>query len=117
MRALACHAAIALLSWPLHAAAGGNSGAPDPGLMLGPMQTYETGEAALAACGPGNVVWAERYAGYFCKPGEPRFGTAGPGAFACRRDAEEANYWDSDPMAGVMGYHGKSFPRPDPVGS
>jgi hypothetical protein len=113
----ACAALWALLWCPLQASATGNSGAPDPELMLGPLPTHTTEQAAQAACGAGNVVWAERYAGYYYKPGEPRFGAAGPGAFACRKDAEQANYWDSDPMGAVMGYHGKSFPRPDPIGS
>jgi len=105
-----------LLAFPVSALAG-NMGEPDPGLMLGPLQTYATEPAARAACGDGHVVWAERYAGYFYKPGEARFGVAAPGAYACAKDAAGANYWDSDPMAGVMGYHGKSFRWPDPVGS
>lgn len=105
-----------LLVVPLSALAG-NPGDPDPALMLGPLQTYTTEQAARAACGEGQVVWAERYAGYFYKPGEARYGTADPGAYACAKDAAGANYWDSDPMTGVMGYHGKSFRWPDPVGS
>lgn len=72
-----------LLAVPLPAMAG-NSGEPDPGLVLGPLQTYVTEPAARAACGEGQVVWAERYAGYFYKPGEARFGSAAPGGICLR---------------------------------
>ena len=106
-----------LLTHPLHMTVSGNSGMPDPDLLLGQLQTYASEPAARSACGAGNVVWAERYAGYYYNPGEARYGTSSPGAFACQEDAAQANYWDSDPMAAVMGYHGKSFARPNPVGS
>lgn len=105
-----------LLAIPLSAVAA-NLGEPDPELLLGPLQTYATEAAARAACGGGQVVWAERYAGYFYKPGEAQFGVAAFGAYACAKNAAGANYWDSDPMAGVMGYRGKTFRWPDPVGS
>ena len=78
--------------------------------MLGPVQTYATEREAEAACGRGGVVWAERYAGYYFKRGEPQYGTAPMGAFACEKAVAGANYWDTDPMSGAMHYHGKSFP-------
>lgn len=105
---------VLLTSVPALAA---NTGVPDTDLMLGPLKTYTTEQAALEACGAGNVVWAERHAGYHYKLGEARYGTAEPGAYACRADADAANYWDSDPMSAVMGYHGKSFRWPDAAGS
>jgi len=114
---ISAQAVLWLLVRPLPMMVSGNSGMPDPDLMLGQLQTYASEQAARSACGTGNVVWAERHAGYYYKPGEARYSTASPGAFACQKDAAQANYWDSDPMAAVMGYHGKSFARPDPVGS
>ena len=92
------------------AVAAGNSGAADAELMLGPLRTFGSENEARAVCGPGAVVWAERYAGYFFKPGEERYGHASDGAFACQADAAAANYWDTDPMAAAMGFRGKSFP-------
>lgn len=90
----------------------GNSGAAEPDLMLNAIPTYPTEREAEAACaaGRGGVVWAERYAGYYFRRDEPQYGTAPSGAYACAADAAGANYWDSDPMSGMMTYHGKSFP-------
>lgn len=101
-------AGLVLLAGP--AAAAGNSGAADGDLMLGPLRTYGLELEVRAACGQDAVVWAERHAGYYFKPGERRYGTAPMGAFACEKDAEGANYWDIDPTKSVMGYRGKSFP-------
>lgn len=92
------------------AAYAGNSGAADSELMLGPVQTYDTERAAQAACGQSGVVWAERYAGYYFKPGERQYGVAPMASFACLRDMAGANYWGTDPMDGVLAHRGKSFP-------
>ena len=101
-------AGLVLMAAP--AAAAGNSGAADNELMLGPIQTFNTEREAQAACGPDGVVWAERHAGYYFKPGERQYGASPMASYACLGAMADANYWDTDPMGGVLAYRGKSFP-------
>ncbi len=88
---------------------GGNSGAPDTHFMLGPLTTYDSERAAINACGQGQVVWAERYSGFYYLPREKEYGVARQGAYACMSEASDANYWGTDPIAGIRAHHGKSF--------
>ena len=100
-------AGLVLLAAPV--AAAGNPGAADIELMLGPIQTYETEREAQAACGRNGVVWAERYAGYYFKSGEQKYGTVPMASFACEKDMADANYWDTDPMSAVLAPCGRNF--------
>jgi hypothetical protein len=88
---------------------GGNSGEPDPHFLLGPLTTYGSEDAAIRACGQGQVVWAERYSGFYYLPREKQYGVARQGAFACMKEASDANYWGTDPIAGIRAHRGKSF--------
>lgn len=56
------------------------------------------------------MVWAERYAGYYFKPGEQKYGVAPMASFACKKDMANANDWDTEPMSAVLTPRGKSFP-------
>ncbi len=106
-----------VLAAALLVAAAANSGDADEALMLGRLPTYGTEREAEAACGRDAVVWAERYAGYYFGRGEAQYGSAPFGAYACRKDAAAANYWDTDPIGGVTTWHGKSFPSSGAYGS
>ena len=96
----------------------GNSGAADSALLLGPLATYATPDAARLACGRDPVVWADRYEGFYYGPSEPKYGHTASGAYACRQDATRGNYWDTSPLSSMAGHPGKSFPfTPVLVGS
>ena len=92
------------------AASAGNSGASDPALLLGPIATYATTDAAQRACGRDAVVWADRYEGFYYRPQEPKYGATSSGAYACQHDAMRGNYWDTSPLSSMAGQPGKSFP-------
>ncbi|HWK46402.1 MAG TPA: hypothetical protein VNT30_16900 [Stellaceae bacterium] len=90
-----------------------NLGNADPDLLLGAIKTFPTEAAAQAGCGKDIVVWAERYAGYYFRRGEAGYGTKEYGAFTCMQSAQDANYWDTNPLS-VMGpsHPGRNFPYP-----
>jgi len=66
---------------------------------------------------PGDaVVWPDPATGYYYPPRSASFAAA-QGGFACLRDAREAGYWDTNPLAGGSS-RGRVFPidpalRPD----
>lgn len=103
--------------------AGGNSGAPDDELRIGPIKTYTDRRQANAACGHDPVVWADRYAGYYYFSHEPQFGHTTEGAFACFHNVRKNNYWGTGPMSSMGEGHGPGrqfpdhFPTPPPFGS
>ena len=98
---------LALLTVPAHAE---NSGAADPGLLLGAIRTFGAEDAARLACGRDAVVWADRYEGFAYGPGEAKYGKTAAGSYACRQDAATGNYWDTDPRSSMTGHPGRSFP-------
>ena len=87
-----------------------NSGAADPGLLLGAIPTFGAEDAARLACGRDAVVWADRYEGFAYRPGEAKYGKTPAGSYACRQDAAAGNYWDTDPRSSMTGHPGRSFP-------
>lgn len=87
-----------------------NSGAADPGLLLGAIRTFGAEDAAQRACGRDSVVWADRYEGFTYGPGEPKYGKTAAGSYACQQDAMAGNYWDTDPRSSMAGHPGRSFP-------
>jgi hypothetical protein len=114
--------AVGLAAWLTSAAAApaaaANDGQAAPDLLLGPVPTYPTEAEARSACGKDAVVWADRYAGYYYLPGEAKFGATPDGAYACKKTAAQANYWDTDPRGSMSGQPGRVFPyRPLYVGS
>ncbi len=106
MNALAFGLAL-LLAVPAHAE---NSGAADPGLLLGAIKTFGAEDEARQACGRDAVVWADRYEGFAYESGETKYGKTAAGSYACRRDAAVHNYWDTDPRSSMTGHPGRSFP-------
>ena len=87
-----------------------NSGAADPGLLLGAIRTFGAEDAARLACGRDAVVWADRYEGFAYGPGEPKYGRTNAGSYACRQEAAGGNYRDTDPRGRMTGHPGRSFP-------
>ena len=118
MRSAAILTSIVLVTLPAAARAGGNSGAADPVLEFGAITTYPSEDQARASCGRDIVVWADRHAGYFFFKREQQYGTTSEGAFACKNNVENANYWSSGPMGGMAKGHGSGrvfperFPSP-----
>ena len=55
------------------------------------------------------MVWAERYAGYFYRKDEAQYAAVPHGAFACWRDAMDANYWGAGILDTLMKHHGKEM--------
>lgn len=102
----------ALLGFPGPAKAEGNSGKPDTEIQLGEVGTFGSEEQAKRACGRDTVVWADRFAGYIYFPREAEYGRTSQGAFACLKNAEDANYWSTGPMSGMAACHGpgRNFP-------
>lgn len=99
--------AILLLAAPARAE---NSGAAEPGLLLGAIKTFGAEDAARRACGRDAVVWADRYEGYAYTPQEPKYGKTSTGSYACQQDAAAGNYFDTDPRSSMVGRPGRSFP-------
>lgn len=87
-----------------------NSGAAEPGLLLGAIKTFRAEDAARQACGRDAVVWADRYEGYAYTPQEPKYGKTSTGSYACQQDAAAGNYFDTDPRSSMAGHPGRSFP-------
>lgn len=87
-----------------------NDGRADPDLLLGELNTYSDHDAAERACGVGQVVWADRFAGFFYGSREPKYGATDDGSYACRSDAQKARYWSTDPRDGMEGHPGRTFP-------
>lgn len=108
VRLVATLALVALL--PAAPARAENSGAADPGLLLGAIRTFGAEDAARLACGRDAVVWADRYEGFAYGPGEAKYGNTAAGSYACQQDAAGGNYWDTDPRSRTAGRPGRSFP-------
>lgn len=87
-----------------------NTGAADPGLLLGAIRTFGAEAAARLDCGQDVVVWADRYEGYAYSPNEPKYGKTAAGAYACKQDTVVGNYWDTDPRSSMEGHPGRNFP-------
>ena len=92
-------------AWPQS----GNSGAVQEQYHLGAIATFATELAAKLACGGDDIVWAERYAGYFYRRDEARYALAPEGADACRKAAYDAGYWGTDLMDSLAKGTGKSM--------
>ncbi len=105
IRSTALIIALSMLP-PTAARADGNSGAADPELEFGAITTYPSEAQARAACPQDAVVWADRYAGYFYRPGETQYGATSHGAYACLHVALGSNYWDTSPLSSMAGGHG-----------
>jgi hypothetical protein len=101
---------VIFLVSPAARAGSGNSGKPDPDLMIGAITTYASEKEARASCGRDPVVWADRYAGYYYRPNEKEYGNRGEGSFACLHDAKKGNYWDTSPLSSMVHEHGRTFP-------
>lgn len=87
-----------------------NSGAADPGLLLGAIRTFGAEAAARLGCGTDEVVWADRYEGYSYNPREPKYGKTAAGAYACQQDAAAGNYFNTDPLSTMASRPGRNFP-------
>ncbi len=87
-----------------------NSGQSDPSLMLNAIKTFRSLDAAQQACGKDHVVWADRYEGYYYESHEPKFGMTAFGSYACKQEAENGNYWDTNPATSFVGHPGRNFP-------
>ena len=98
---------LLLLATPARAE---NSGAADPGLLLGKIRTFGAEAVARLGCGKDEVVWADRYEGYFYNPREPKYGKTGAGAYACQQDAAAGNYFSTDPLSTMASRPGRNFP-------
>lgn len=88
----------------------GNTGEANPDLLLGPVTTFPSAEAARTTCRGDRVVWTDGYDGYLYDSTEARYGATPTGAYACERDARRANYWDSKPQTDMAGHPGRVFP-------
>lgn len=93
-----------------HPASAENTGQEDKALLLGPVPTFATAEQAHRACGKDQVVWADRYEGYYYNSTEPKYAATPNGSYACRMTARQANYWDTSPITDLGSHPGRSFP-------
>ena len=81
-----------LLGSPIQASAE-DSGLPDTGIKLGPVQSFGNEGAARAACKPDGVVWADRSTGFYYPRFAPEYGSTPTGVFTCYKQAAKADYW------------------------
>lgn len=103
---------VALVGFLAPAKAEGNTGKPDAEIQIGEVKTFTSEAEAKQACGLDPVVWADRYAGYVYFSREGEYGRTPQGAFACLKNAQDANYWSTGPISGMAAGHGpgRNFP-------
>ena len=84
------------------------SGADD--IQLGEIPKYADEGAALAACAPDGVVWADRKTGFYYPKFFKDYGATAHGAYTCHKSAKAADYWSLTP-ASDGGHVGRTFPE------
>ena len=85
----------------------------NPAVGLAPLRSFQAETEAAGRCQPDIIVWANRDTGYYHPKGTPEFGRSASGAFTCRIEAAQANYWDTNPFSVLQG-RGRAFPiNPD----
>lgn len=104
---LVCGALVVLTAVGAHAA---NDGRADPDLLIGRLTTYPSADVAERACHGDQVVWADRYSGYYYGRGEAKYNATPDGSYACKAGARTAKYWSTDPRDGMDGHPGRTFP-------
>lgn len=90
-------------------AAASNDGTPDEQYHLRELHTFTSETEASSACSDDVVVWAERYAGFYYRADEEKYGKAPLGAFACKKEAKIAGYWGTNLMESMEEYVGPSW--------
>ena len=78
-------------------------------IKLGAIPRFADESAAVAACSPDGVVWADRKTGFFYAKFLPQYGTTEHGTFTCYRQAKDADYWSLTPTS-EDGHRGREFP-------
>ena len=78
-------------------------------IKLGAIPHYASESAAISACSPDGVVWADRKTGFFYAKFLPQYGATEHGTFTCYRQAKDADYWSLTPTA-EDGHKGREFP-------
>ena len=78
-------------------------------IKLGSIPHFADESAALAACLPDGVVWADQKSGFFYPKFLPEYGKTMNGTYTCYRQAKGADYWSLTPSSDG-GHEGREFP-------
>lgn len=105
--ALALATLLAPLAYPARA---GDAKSEKFEIDLGEIEKYADEAAALAACAPDAVVWADRKTGFYYPKFFADYGKTAHGAYTCFKVAKDADYWSLTP-ASDGGHKGRVFPE------
>ncbi|MDR3374412.1 MAG: hypothetical protein P4L98_11850 [Ancalomicrobiaceae bacterium] len=102
---------VALAGPPTGATAGSVPLEHDPNfpIDLGAVPKYPSEAAAVAACQPDAVVWADRRTGYVYPRYSEAYGKSPNGTFTCLKTALDADYWTFG-ISANFGGKGREFP-------
>lgn len=78
-------------------------------IKLGVIPRFASEAAALKACAPDGVVWADDKSGFFYPKFHPDYGRTEHGTYTCYGQAKEADYWSLTPSP-EEGRRGREFP-------
>jgi len=78
-------------------------------IELGEIPEFADEAAALAACQPDSVVWADRKNGFYYPKFFSDYGKTPHGTYTCFKQAKKADYWSLTP-ASDGGHKGREFP-------
>ena len=83
--------------------------ASDSEIKLGSIPHFTDEAAAVAACSPDGVVWADKKTGFFYPKFVSEYGRTEHGTYTCYRQAKDADYWSLSPTSDD-GHEGREFP-------
>jgi len=78
-------------------------------IILGSIPHFANEAAAIAACSPDGVVWADKKTGFFYPKFVSEYGQTADGTYTCYRQAKDADYWSLTPTSDD-GHKGREFP-------
>lgn len=88
---------------------GQDASLPSSEIKLGAIPGFASEAAAVVACSPDGVVWADRKSGFFYPKFVAEYGKTAHGTYTCFAKAREADYWSLTPTP-EDGHRGREFP-------